>query len=100
MRVSSDIGIRVEQGVKDILLYPIRTCNFCNFIMESVFFIDFICCRWLHVETMYAVAQKRWTYIYDNMGVELHCLKMLHDIKRMEFLPRHFLLVAGVSSNH
>lgn len=52
--------------------------------------------QWLHVETMYAVAQKRWLRIYDNLGTELHCVKSIFDVKRLEFLPRHMLLVAGV----
>lgn len=43
---------------------------------------------------MYAVAQKRWLRIYDDNGTELHCIKSMFDIQRLEFLPRHMLLVA------
>uniref|UniRef100_A0A7I4YPA7 BING4CT domain-containing protein n=1 Tax=Haemonchus contortus TaxID=6289 RepID=A0A7I4YPA7_HAECO len=51
--------------------------------------------QWLHTENLYAVAQRHYTYVYDNQGTELHCVKQLHEIRRLEFLPRHFLLVGS-----
>ncbi|KAI8896721.1 WD40-repeat-containing domain protein [Globomyces pollinis-pini] len=47
---------------------------------------------WLHNNTMFAVAQKKYTFIYDKTGMELHCLKDHIEANKLTFLPYHFLL--------
>jgi U3 small nucleolar RNA-associated protein 7 len=47
---------------------------------------------WLHNNQSFAVAQKKYTYIYDSAGVEIHKLEKQIEVTNMEFLPFHFLL--------
>lgn len=61
------------------------------------FYTEYFVPRFLHSEMMFAAAQKRYVYIYDHSGMELHCLKQMTQINRLTFLPYHFLLVAAVS---
>ncbi|KAJ1825359.1 putative U3 small nucleolar RNA-associated protein 7 [Coemansia sp. RSA 2599] len=49
---------------------------------------------WLHNQSLFAVAQKKYAYIYDHTGAEVHCLKNHVEPTALGFLPFHFLLVS------
>ncbi|ORX39620.1 WD40-repeat-containing domain protein [Kockovaella imperatae] len=51
--------------------------------------------KFLQSESFYAVAQKKYVYIYDQDGVELHKLKQHIEPLHLEFLPYHYLLVSS-----
>eukprot|EP00605_Chrysophyceae_sp_TOSAG23-4_P001733 GSChrysophyteH1.ASY1.ANO1.1920.1 assembled CDS len=46
----------------------------------------------LHNEKLFACAQNKYTYIYDDKGVEIHCLRGHERPYKLDFLPYHFLL--------
>ncbi|XP_057510172.1 probable U3 small nucleolar RNA-associated protein 7 isoform X1 [Actinidia eriantha] len=48
----------------------------------------------LHNEQFFAAAQKKYPYIYNRDGTELHCLKEHGAILKLQFLKNHFLLAS------
>ncbi|KNA14312.1 hypothetical protein SOVF_108470 [Spinacia oleracea] len=48
----------------------------------------------LHNELFFAAAQKKYPYIYNTDGVELHCLKEHGAVSKLQFLRNHFLLAS------
>jgi len=58
----------------------------------------------LHNEMLYAVAQKKCTYIYDQQGTEVHQMDKHQEVFGMTFLPYHWLLAtigrAGILKYH
>jgi len=51
----------------------------------------------LHDHSYFAVAQKKYVFIYDRDGVELHRLKSHIEPTRLEYLPYHWLLASIAS---
>lgn len=51
--------------------------------------------KYLHNEQYFAVAQKKYTFIYDHEGTELHRMKQHIEVKHLEFLPYHYLLATS-----
>lgn len=55
---------------------------------------------YLHNESLFAVAQTKYTYIYDNNGIEIHCLKRFDNVLKLQYLPYHFLLSSINANNY
>jgi U3 small nucleolar RNA-associated protein 7 len=58
-------------------------------LQEDVFDVQY-----LQNESMFAVAQKKCVYIYDRVGVEIHCMRGHERPLKLDYLPYHFLLTS------
>lgn len=56
--------------------------------------------KYLHNSQYFAAAQKKYTFIYDKQGMELHRLKQHIDATLLDFLPYHFLLVTAGNTGY
>ena len=77
-----------------------ETCRDITYVFFSFRFgcWDFnVCCfSFLQDHSFFAVAQKKYAFIYDRDGVEIHRLKAHIEPTRLEFLPYHWLLASVV----
>lgn len=51
--------------------------------------------KYCHNDQMFAVAQKKYVFMYDKTGTEIHRLKQHVEATLLDFLPYHFLLVSA-----
>lgn len=54
-----------------MIVRPLWLVTFCTQVRETVRDVTF-----LHNEQFFAAAQKKYVYIYDKRGLEVHCLKV------------------------
>lgn len=66
-----------------------RVCHHPSQVKETTRAVTF-----LHNELFFAAAQKKYVYIYDKRGLEVHCLREHTEPAALEFLPHHFLLAS------
>lgn len=69
-------------------------CQRMQLKMENQFQDKFYDVQFLHNEHLWAASQNKYTYIYDDKGTEIHCIKGLERTYKLDFLPYHFLLTA------
>ncbi|GER30276.1 transducin/WD40 repeat-like superfamily protein [Striga asiatica] len=48
----------------------------------------------LHDQKLFAAAQKKYVYMYNESGVEMHCMKEHGPALHLQFLHKHFLLTS------
>eukprot|EP00871_Galdieria_phlegrea_P003674 jgi/Galph1/4307/GphlegSOOS_G3007.1 len=54
----------------------------------------------LHNDQYFALARKKYTFIYDSQGIELHCLREHRYPTALVFLPYHLLLVSCLENGN
>ncbi|CED85096.1 WD40-repeat-containing subunit of the 18S rRNA processing complex [Phaffia rhodozyma] len=80
----------------------ISTMNFQAAKLESEIYVNETCrdIVYLHTSAFHAVAQKKYVFIYDQDGTELHKLKDHVEPTKLGFLPYHFLLTSISQSGY
>ncbi|KAE9451990.1 hypothetical protein C3L33_16107, partial [Rhododendron williamsianum] len=87
-----EVDISSSKNQYDIVLpgqYLLSNLQMILFVRETVRDVVF-----LHNELFFAAAQKKYTYIYNRDGTELHCLKEHGAVSKLQFLKNHFLLAS------